>query len=457
MDCAALFDWCTSRFGERFSTGASVRDLHGRDQSGHFPPTPPEAVIWAETTQEVSDLLSRCHQAACPVIPFGAGSSVEGQLLATHGGISLDLSRMAAIKAVHPADMMAEVEAGVTRLQLNDHLRDSGLMFPVDPGADATLGGMAATRASGTTAVRYGTMRDMVPAVEAVLADGTVIRTGGRARKSSAGYDMTRLLVGSEGTLAVITGLTLRLHPRPEASRTTHLVFADIADAVAFVIDVMAAGATPARIELLDANQMQALMRHTGADLPDGPSIFLELTGSPSAVAEQAALAEALAADHAPRLVRTAENADEAARLWELRYSALEASRAWKPGAQTLSTDLCVPISALADVIAETRRMIDAEGLEAHITGHVGDGNFHAMFICDPSQPDQMTRARDIHARMVALALAHDGTATGEHGVGLGKKAYMAAEHGANLRAMKAIKRALDPRGILNPGKIFDL
>ena len=259
MTKAALFEWCERRFGDRFSTGSSVRDLHGRDQSGHFPVTPPDAVLWAETTDEVIEIVRRCNAARCPVIPFGAGSSVEGHILAVNGGVSLDLSRMNAVKAVHQADMVAEVEAGVTRMQLNDYLRDTGLVFPVDPGADATLGGMAATRASGTTAVRYGTMRDLVVSIEAVLADGSLIRTGSRARKSSAGYDMTRLMVGSEGTLGVITGLTVRLYPRPEASETTHLVFPEVSNAVEFAINVMASGVTPARIELLDTAQMTAL------------------------------------------------------------------------------------------------------------------------------------------------------------------------------------------------------
>lgn len=457
MTRSALFEWCASRFGDRFSTGASVRDLHGRDQSGHFPVMPPDAVIWAETTDEVIEIVRQCNAARCPIIPFGAGSSVEGHILALEGGVSLDLSGMNAVKAVHQADMVAEVEAGVTRMRLNDDLRDTGLIFPVDPGADATLGGMAATRASGTTAVRYGTMRDLVVSIEAVLADGSLIRTGSRARKSSAGYDMTRLLVGSEGTLGVITGLVVRLFPRAETSETTHLVFPEVLNAVEFAIDVMASGVTPARIELLDAVQMAALMDYHEIALPAGPSIFLEIAGTPAQVSEQFEMVLAYAEDHAAAHINHCASQEEASRIWKIRYSAVAASRGSRPGCETLSTDLCVPISALAEAVERSQRMIAEAGLEAHFSGHVGDGNFHAMFICDPKRPEQMARAHVIHAEMIELALEFGGTATGEHGVGLGKKRYMTAEHGANLAAMRAIKIAMDPRNIMNPGKIFDL
>ncbi|MDG2285205.1 MAG: FAD-linked oxidase C-terminal domain-containing protein [Alphaproteobacteria bacterium] len=456
MTKAALFEWCEHRFGDRFSTGSSVRDLHGRDQSGHFPVTPPDAVLWAETKDEVIEIVRRCGAARCPIIPYGAGSSVEGHILAVNGGVSLDLSRMNAVKAVHQADMVAEVEAGVTRMQLNDYLRDTGLVFPADPGADATLGGMAATRASGTTAVRYGTMRDLVVSIEAVLADGSLIRTGSRARKSSAGYDMTRLMVGSEGTLGVITGLEVRLYPRPEASETTHLVFPAVSNAVEFAINVMASGVTPARIELLDATQMTALMAYHKINLPAGPSIFLEIAGTPGQVSEQSEMVLAYAEDHGAAHINQCATAEEASQVWKIRYSAVAASRGSQPGCETLSTDLCVPISTLAEAVERSQRMIDAAGLEAHFSGHVGDGNFHAMFICDPNKPHQMAKANVIHGEMVVLALEFGGTATGEHGVGLGKKRYMAAEHGANLAAMRAIKTALDPQNLMNPGKIFD-
>ncbi|WP_172298515.1 FAD-binding oxidoreductase [Pseudoruegeria sp. HB172150] len=452
-----LFGWCQTRFGARFGTGTSVRELHGRDESGHFPPALPDAVLWPETAQEIAELLPRCAGARCPVIPFGAGSSVEGQVLAVEGGIALDMTRMAAILDVSPGDMIAEVQAGVTREALNDHLRDTGLFFPVDPGANATLGGMASTRASGTTTIRYGTMRDAVLSVEAVLPDGSILRTGNRARKSAAGYDLTHLLVGSEGTLAVITALTLRLQPRPEISRSYQVSFPDIASAVTTVIEALQCGAQPTRIELMDTAQMAACLAESDLDLPIAPSLLIEIAGTDAAVTEEIAVLAEVARANGAVAEKPCDLPGEAAALWRMRHGAVHASRRSNPGCETLSTDLCVPISKLAEAIDRTRAWIDAAGLDAHICGHVGDGNFHAMFLCDPAQPGELQAATEIHDRMVALSLELGGTCSGEHGIGMGKKRYLRAEHPDTLPAMRAVKRALDPAGIMNPGKIFDL
>ncbi|WP_158971414.1 FAD-binding oxidoreductase [Chachezhania sediminis] len=457
MSREALFDWCRTRFGDRFGTGLSVREHHGRDESGHFPPALPDAVISPETAAEIAELLPRCAAAGCPVIPFGAGTSVEGQVLAVAGGISLDLSRMDRILDVAPDDMIAEVQAGVTREALNAHLRDTGLFFPVDPGANATLGGMASTRASGTTTIRYGTMRDAVMSVQAVLPDGSVVNTGTRARKSAAGYDLTHLLVGSEGTLGVITALTLRLQPRPEVSRSYQVSFADIGSAVQTVIEALQCGAQPTRIELMDAAQMQACLAQSDVGLPAVPSLLIEVTGTPGQVTDQIALLSQAANDNGAVAETRCDTPEQAAAIWRMRHGAALASRASQPGCETLSTDLCVPISKLARAIDESRAWIDAAGLQAHICGHVGDGNFHAMFLCDPDLPEQMEKAMEIHARMVALALQLGGTCSGEHGIGLGKKRYLGDEHADTLPAMRAVKAALDPSGIMNPGKIFDI
>lgn len=349
MNRDSLFDWCRLRFGQRFATGDSVRMLHGRDESGHFPPAPPDAVLWPETAAEIAELLPRCAEAGCPVVPFGAGSSVEGQVLAVAGGISLDLGRMDRVLDVLAEDMVAEVQAGVTREALNTHLRDTGLFFPVDPGANATLGGMASTRASGTTTIRYGTMRDAVLSLEAVMPDGSIVQTGSRARKSAAGYDLTHLLVGAEGTLGVITALTLRLHPRPEASRSYQVSFADVDSAVATVIGALQAGACPTRIELMDAGQMAACLATSMIDLPAMPSLLIEVTGTEAAVSEQIALLAEFAAENSALAEMPCDTAERAAALWRMRHGAAHASRASKPGCETLSTDLCVPISALAE------------------------------------------------------------------------------------------------------------
>lgn len=442
-------------FGDRLLTGRAVREQHGSGESW-LPAAPPDAVVMARTTAEVARVLATCNALGVPVIPYGAGSSIEGQIHATEGGISLDLSGMDRILAVHAADMDCTVECGVTRQQLDAELRATGLFFPVDLGAHATLGGMAATRASGTTTVRYGSMRDLVMGLTVVMADGRVVRTGGRARKSAAGYDLTRLFVGSEGTLGVITELTLRLYGRPAARRSLLASFADLESATATVVAALLSDLALNRIELADALQMVALNRYLKLDLPEAPTLWIELAGTEAAVPQDLARIIDLAQEAGAIHLRPAGTAEEADAFWRVRHSALFAARALRPGIKGLSTDVCVPISSLPECIGRIAPVIAASGLQAPLVGHVGDGNFHLVLLFDPADQTEAGAARRINAALVELALSLGGTATGEHGVGLGKKAYMAAEHGPALDLMRAIKRALDPAGIMNPGKIFD-
>jgi len=452
---AALLDALRARFGERCATGEAVRLQHGRDESS-FAPVPPDAVVFAQSTEEVAFAVALCHEHRVPVIAFGTGTSLEGHLHAVRGGISLDLSGMNRVLAVRAGDLDATVEAGVTRKQLNASLRDTGLFFPIDPGADASLGGMAATRASGTNAVRYGTMRDNVLGMTAVLADGRIIKTGSRARKSSAGYDLTRLLIGSEGTLGIITELTVRLYPIPEAISSAVCAFPSIAAAVDSVIQTIQLGVLVARIELLDALAIRAINRHSKTALREAPTLFFEFHGSPAGVAEQAQTVQDIAAGNAGMDFEWASKPEDRSRLWQARHDAYYACLALRPGARSLTTDVCVPISRLADCIAETMADIAASGLVAPLVGHVGDGNFHLLLLADPERAEEMTRAEEFSQRLVERALRMEGTCTGEHGVGRGKRKYLALEHGAAaLDVMRAIKRALDPADILNPGKIL--
>ena len=443
--------------GERFSRNRTVCEQHGRGEA--FPEChPPEAVAFPESTAEVARILRLCHAAGVPVIPYGTGTSLEGHVAALRGGVCLDLSRMNRILEVAPEDMSARVEPGVSRKQLNHHLRDTGLFFPVDPGADASLGGMAATRASGTNAVRYGTMRDAVMGLTVVLADGRVIRTGSAARKSAAGYDLTALFLGSEGTLGVFTELRLRLWPIPEATAAAVCAFPSLDAAVATVIQTIQAAIPVARIELLDELQMRACIAHAKlAEMEPRPTLFYEFHGSEQAVREQAETAGEIARANGGSAFRWATLAEERSRLWQARHDAYFAALALRPGAVAWVTDVCVPISHLATVIAETRRDIARSGIPAPILGHVGDGNFHVVFLIDPARPEEFETVRRLNDAMVARALAAGGTCTGEHGIGIGKKASLAKEAGPALEVMKAVKRALDPAGILNPGKIFDL
>lgn len=442
------------RLGDRVSTSASVLEAHGHDESYH-PTMAPDAVVHVLSTEEVAGVLSLCHSARVPVVPYGAGTSLEGGVSAPYGGISLDLSRMDRILAVSADDLDATVQAGVTQVALNRHVQARGLFFSVDPGAEATLGGMCSTRASGTTAVRYGTMRENVLGLTAVLADGTVVRTGGHVRKSAAGYDLTRLLVGAEGTLAVITEVVLRLHPTPETVVAASSSFPDLESAVSSVVTLLQAGVTPARVELLDEVMVEAVVRYGGPDLPIAPAVFYELHGSPDAVAEQQGTLATIVEEHGGHGFTVAHHRADRDALWTARHQALPAAKALRPGASTWSTDVCVPISRLAECLLETKRDIDASGLVAPIAGHVGDGNFHLALVVDPDDDEEMGRARRLEEAMVARALRLGGTCSGEHGIGLGKMRHLAAEAGAAVDVMRAVKAALDPHGVLNPGKLF--
>jgi D-lactate dehydrogenase (cytochrome) len=452
----ALFAELGARFGARFSLGQALREQHANTLTW-LKCEPPDAVLFAETEAEISDMVKLCGEARVPVIPFGTGTSLEGHVNAPFGGVSLDLSRMNRILAVHEADLDCVVESGVTRKALNDHLRDLGLFFPVDPGADASLGGMAATRASGTNAVRYGTMRDIVLGLSAVLADGSIIKTGGRARKSSAGYDLTRLLIGSEGTLGIITSLTLKLYGIPETIISAISPFASVTGACNATIAALQLGLPLARIELLDEVQMRACNAYSHLSLRETPTLFLEFHGTRSSAREQVDAFAAIAEAEGGGTLLYAERQEERTKLWQARHDAYWAARGLRPGAEIVTTDVCVPISALAECVTATRQDIDRLGLLAPIVGHVGDGNFHVMPLIDPSDQGEMAKVRAFLDRLVERALAAGGTCTGEHGIGQGKINYLKAEHGSGVAAMVAIKKALDPLNILNPGKIFAL
>jgi D-lactate dehydrogenase (cytochrome) len=451
-----LFASLAARFGDRFSTGASIREQHAHTLTW-IRCEPPDAVLFAETTEEVVEAVKLCAEARMPVIPFGTGTSLEGQVNAPFGGLSLDLSRMNRVIAVHDADLDCVVEPGVTRKALNEHLRDLGLFFPIDPGADASLGGMAATRASGTNAVRYGTMRDNVLSLTAVLADGTLLRTGQRARKSSSGYDLTRLLVGSEGTLGIITELTLKLHGIPETMLSAVCPFASIEGACNATIAAMQMGLPLARIELANEVQIKACNAYSRLSLAEQPTLFLEFHGSAAATREQVETFAEIARGEGGGELDCAERPEERSKLWQARHDAYWAARGLRPGAEVVTTDVCVPISALAACVGETHADIDSTGLLAPIVGHVGDGNFHVMPLFDRSSGEERRAVQGFLDRLVVRALAMDGTCSGEHGVGQGKIRYLAQEHGAGVEVMAAIKKALDPLNILNPGKIFAL
>ena len=455
-DATAAIAELRARLGERLSTAAAVREQHGKDPTYHAGRAP-DAVAFARSTEEVAEIVAVCARHGVPVIAFGTGTSLEGHIEALQGGVTIDLSGMDAILEVNAADLDCRVEAGVTRTRLNTHLRDTGLFFPIDPGADASLGGMAATRASGTNAVRYGTMREAVLGLTVVTADGQVVRTGGRARKSAAGYDLTRLFVGSEGTLGIITEVQLRLWGIPEAISAAVCSFETLAGAVDTVIATIQAGVPIARIELLDEVQVRACNLHSGLGLAEAPTLFFEFHGSEAGVAEQAELVGELAADQGGSGFSWSTRAEERNRLWAARHNAFWACRGLRPGAEARPTDVCVPISRLAECILATRADIDAEGLVAPIVGHVGDGNFHLTFLLDPDDPAETARADAVSDRMVRRALAMGGTCTGEHGVGYGKIAYLEAEHPEGVVLMRKLKRALDPEDLMNPGKVIRL
>lgn len=445
----------SARFGERFTRSEAVCLHHGKDESS-LPAQPPEAVVFACSTEEVSSVVALCHAHRVPIIAYGTGTSLEGHLLAVRGGICIDLSGMNHVLAIRPEDLDATVQAGVTRKQLNAALHDTGLFFPIDPGADASLGGMAATRASGTNAVRYGTMREAVLSATVVMPDGRIIKTGSRAKKSSAGYDLTRLFVGSEGTLGIMTELTVRLHPLPEAIASALCAFPDIAAAVDTVIQTIQLGAPVARIELLDTLTVSAINRYSKTALREAPTLFFELHGSQAGVAEQTETLRALAAEQGGMDFEWADRPEDRSRLWQARHDAYYACLGLQPGARSITTDVCVPISRLAECIAATREDLETSGLVAPLLGHVGDGNFHLLLLVKPDDEAMMDKARGLAQRLAERAIAMDGTCTGEHGIGLGKRKYMALEHGDDtLAVMRAIKIALDPDNIMNPGKIL--
>lgn len=451
----ALLDDLSERFGSSFLTSLSAREQHSGLEGPHHGEAP-DGVVLAQSLDDVVAAMKLCQGRKIPLIAHGAGTSLEGHLSAVHGGISLDLTGLDQIIEIDPENLLCRVGAGVTREQLNHELRDKGLFFPIDPGANATLGGMASTRASGTNAVRYGTMRDNVLSLQVVLADGEVIETGTKAKKSSAGYDLTGLFVGSEGTLGVITALTLKLYGIPEAILAGTCHFDDLHGAVRTVIAAIQIGIPLARIELLDEAQIAACNAYSDLELPVKPTLFIEFHGSADAVAEQSALFGEIAAMNDGGALEIAVQAEDRTRLWKARHNAYFAAKALRPNASVWSTDVCVPIANLADSILETRADIDESGLAATMVGHVGDGNYHVLFVLDPTQPEDRSKAAEVNDRMVKRALAVGGTCTGEHGIGIGKQQCLIDERGENAVAlMTLLKRTLDPLDILNPGKIF--
>ena len=441
------------RFGERFSTAAAVCEQHGKDESFHTP-MPPDGVVFAESTEEVAEVVRLCARHKVPVIPFGTGTSLEGHVAALRGGICIDVSRMNRVLRVSPEDLDVTVEAGVTRKQLNEHLRDTGLFFPIDPGADASLGGMTATRASGTNAVRYGTMRENVLSLTVVLADGRVIRTARRARKSAAGYDLTRLMVGSEGTLGVITEVTLRLYGIPEQISAAVCPFPSVKQAVDTTVLVIQAGIPIARVELLDALQMDAVNRYSKLDYTVAPTLLFEFHGTKRGVEEQIEMVRDFAAENGGSEFRFASSMEERNKLWQARHDGYYAVLALRPGCKGLATDVCVPISRLAECITETEVDLKQCSAVSAIVGHVGDGNFHLGFVFDPQNEKEVAEITAVNERLVHRAIAMDGTCTGEHGVGYGKMDFLIAEHGEAVSVMRLVKQALDPDNIMNPGKI---
>jgi D-lactate dehydrogenase (cytochrome) len=450
-----LLDELRGLLGERATDSRGVREHHGKDES-YFPFAPPDAVVFPESTEEVRAVVELCRRRRTPVIPFGVGTSLEGHVLAIRGGVCIDLSRMNSVLAVHEADLDAVVQAGVTRKQLNEHIRHTGLFFPVDPGADATLGGMAATRASGTNAVRYGTMRENVLTMTVVLADGRVITTSRRSRKSAAGYELTRLFVGSEGTLGVITELTVRLYPLPEAVSAAVCSFPDIAGAVNTVIQTLQAGIPIARSEALCATTMKAINAYSKTSYREQPTLFLEFHGTQASVEEQAKLVQDIARDNGGMDFEWTTKPEERNRLWTARHQAYFACLQLRPGSRAVSTDVCVPISRLTECIVETSADIARASMPIPLFGHVGDGNFHCEILVRPDNESDLEEARRFNERIVDRALAMEGTCTGEHGIGFGKMRSLQKELGEAVDLMASLKRALDPENLMNPGKVVE-
>jgi D-lactate dehydrogenase (cytochrome) len=446
-----------ARLGARCSTAQVVREQHGRDESS-FDVPPPGAVVFAQNTDEVAFVVKLAAQHRVPVIPFGVGTSLEGHLLAVEGGISLDVSQMNQVLSINAEDLTVTVQPGVTRKQLNEAVKSTGLFFPIDPGADATIGGMSATRASGTNAVRYGTMRENVLALEVVTADGSIIRTGTAAKKSSAGYDLTRLLVGSEGTLGIITEITVKLYPLPEAVMAATCCFPSLADAVNTTIQIIQLGVPIARCELLDSTTVKVVNQHSKLGLPESAMLLMEFHGSPAGVNEQVELVQAIADEHHGQAFEWAATPEERTRLWTARHNAYFAGVQSRPGCKAITTDACVPISRLADALLDSVTEAQEAGLPYFLVGHVGDGNFHMGYLIDPNIPAERETAERLNHQLVERALKLGGTCTGEHGVGLHKQGFLVTETGEGaVDMMRTIKRALDPHNILNPGKIFTL
>ena len=445
------------QFGERFTQNPSILLQHGSDES-HYAPSPPDAVVYALSSEDVAFTVRLCGVHGVPVIAFGVGSSIEGHVLAVHGGVCIDMSRMNQVLAVHPEDMTATVQAGVTRMALNAELAHSGFFFSVDPGADASIGGMVATAASGTNTVRYGTMRDNIRSLTVVTAEGRIIRTASHARKSSAGYNLTQLYCGSEGTLGIVTEATVRLHPRPEEVLAAVATFPDIRSAVDAVIQAVQLGLPLARAEMLDALTIRAINQHSRTGLTEAPTLFLEFGGAAGEAAAQAAQMQQIVRECGGGDFKMATREEERSALWTPRHQAYFAVLQLRPGSRSLTTDACVPVSVLAECIEETRADLEASGLIAPIFGHVGDGNFHCLILVDPADPEERERAEALSQRLTRRAMRHGGTCTGEHGVGLHKISYLSEEHGADaVDIMRRIKQALDPRNILNPGKVVPL
>ena len=451
----AFLDALGQLLGPRLSTSLAVRAHHGRDES-IFAAMPPDAVAHARTQHEVVAIVRLCRDHHVPLVPYGAGSSLEGHTLATRGGLTLNLQQMDQVVAIHPEDQTATVQPGVTRKALNAALRDTGLFFPIDPGADATIGGMCATRASGTNAVRYGTIRENVLNLTVVTADGEVVKTGQRARKSAAGYDLTRLFVGSEGTLGVVVEATVRLYPLPESVMAAVCAFPDIDAAVQVVVQTIQLGVPIARCEFVDATAIRALNGHSRTGLPEQPHLFFEFHGSAAGVQEQVATVQALALDGGGAQFQWASSPEERTRLWEARHNVYFAALQLRPGCRSVVTDVCVPISRLAECVGQTAQDLQQSGMLAPIVGHVGDGNFHVQMLVDADDHAEVEQAEALNARLVQRALAMDGTCTGEHGVGLHKQGFLLDELGAApVELMRQIKHAMDPHNLMNPGKIF--
>ena len=452
----ALIAELKAHFGERCSTALVVREQHGRDESAYTTVPPPAAVVFAQSTDDVAQTVRMAAAYKVPIIPFGVGTSLEGHLLAVQGGISIDLGRMNKVLAINPEDLTVTVQAGVTRKQVNEEVKSTGLFFPIDPGADATIGGMSATRASGTNAVRYGTMRENVLGLEVVTSSGEVIRTGTRARKSSAGYDLTRLMVGSEGTLGVITEITLKLYPLPEAVSAATCSFPSIEAAVRTTIQIIQMGIPIARVELIDANAVRMVNAHSKLTLPEQPMLLMEFHGSPASVKEQAETVQDIANDFDGHAFEWATTPEERTRLWTARHNAYFAGMQSRAGCRVISTDTCVPISRLADCLLDSVTEVDKSGIPYFLVGHVGDGNFHFGYLIDPNSAQERATAEDLNNKLVARALSLEGTCTGEHGIGLHKMDFLVTEAGAGAVAMmRTIKHALDPNNIMNPGKVF--